>query len=122
MRILLVEDDKMIAETIRSGLIGQHYYVDVAYDGRQGEDLAWSNDYDLIILDIMLPKMDGRQLCRSLRDEGVQIPILMLTALASESDIVAGLDLGADDYLTKPFSFAVLLARVRSLMRRQSGQ
>jgi DNA-binding response OmpR family regulator len=94
----------------------------VAYDGRQGEDLAWSNDYDLIILDIMLPKMDGRQLCRSLRDEGVQIPILMLTALASESDIVAGLDLGADDYLTKPFSFAVLLARVRSLMRRQSGQ
>jgi DNA-binding response OmpR family regulator len=122
MRILLVEDDKMIAETIRSGLIEQHYYVDVAHDGQQGEDLAWSNDYDLIILDIMLPKIDGKEVCRSLRREGVQIPILMLTALASESDIVAGLDLGADDYMTKPFSFAVLLARIRSLMRRQSEQ
>src|SRR5688572_29566025 len=92
MRILLVEDDKMIAETIRSGLIEQHYYVDVAHDGQQGEDLAWSNDYDLIILDIMLPKIDGKEVCRSLRREGVQIPILMLTALASESDIIAGLD------------------------------
>jgi two-component system, OmpR family, copper resistance phosphate regulon response regulator CusR len=120
MRILLIEDDKMIAETIRSGLIEQRYYVDVAHDGRQGEDLAWSNDYDLIILDIMLPKVDGKEVCRSLRREGVQTPILMLTALASESDIIAGLDLGADDYLTKPFSFAVLLARIRSLIRRRS--
>jgi DNA-binding response OmpR family regulator len=122
MRILVVEDDEAIADIIRCGLVAQHYYVDIAADGETAVDLAWSNDYDLLILDIMLPKKNGRDVCRELRDEGLMTPILMLTALASEEDMISGLDIGADDYLTKPFSFNVLLARVRSLTRRQSEQ
>jgi DNA-binding response OmpR family regulator len=122
MRILVVEDDEAIADIIRCCLVSQHYYVDIAYDGKTAEDLAWSNDYDLIILDVMLPKKNGRDVCRALRQEGVVTPIMMLTALASEEDMITGLDIGADDYLTKPFSFSVLLARVRSLTRRQSEQ
>lgn len=122
MRILIVEDDVNIADVIQRGLVQQHYSVDVAYDGENGMDLAWSNDYDLVILDVMLPKKNGNEVCRSLREEGLSTPILMLTALGSPSDVIRGLDQGADDYLTKPFDFGVLLARVRSLTRRHSEQ
>jgi DNA-binding response OmpR family regulator len=120
MRILVVEDDVNIADVIRRGLIDQHYSVDLAYDGDAGCEMAWSNDYDLIILDVMLPKMNGTDVAKALRSEGLSTPILMLTALGSASDIIQGLDQGADDYLTKPFDFGILLARVRSLTRRRS--
>ncbi len=119
MRILVVEDDENIASVIRRGLVEQHYSVDVAPDGEEGQDAAWSNDYDLIILDVMLPKIDGYSLCKMLRDEGLTTPILMLTALGGSNDVITGLDQGADDYLTKPFDFGVLLARIRSLTRRR---
>ena len=118
MRILIVEDDFMIAELLRRGLGDQHYVVDIASDGDEGLDLALSNDYDLMILDVMLPKMNGRDLCREVRKEGVMVPILMLTGLGSSHDVITSLDLGADDYLTKPFDLGVLQARVRSLTRR----
>ena len=120
MRILIVEDDFMIAELLRRGLGDQHYVVDIASDGDEGLDLALSNDYDLMILDVMLPKMNGRDLCREVRKEGVMVPILMLTGLGSSHDVITSLDLGADDYLTKPFDLGVLQARVRSLTRRRS--
>jgi DNA-binding response OmpR family regulator len=120
MRILLVEDDSNIRETIRRTLVEQHYLVDTASDGEEGEDLALSNDYDLIILDIMLPKVDGRTVCRRIREEEITTPILMMTALGENEDVIEGLDAGADDYIVKPFHLGVLLARVRSLARRVS--
>jgi DNA-binding response OmpR family regulator len=120
MRILIVEDDVMIADLLRRGLSEQHYVIDVASDGDDGLDLALSNDYDLVILDVMLPRMNGRELCREVRREGVMTPILMLTGLGSSHDVITSLDMGADDYLTKPFDLGVLQARVRSLMRRRS--
>jgi DNA-binding response OmpR family regulator len=120
MRILVVEDDANIADVLQRGLVEQHYSVDVACDGEEGEDMAWSNEYDLLIVDVRMPKKDGLALCKSLRAEGLATPILMLTALASPGDTITGLDHGADDYLTKPFDFGVLLARVRSLTRRRS--
>lgn len=119
MRILVVEDDENIASVIRRGLVDQHYSVDVANDGDAGLESGCCNDYDLIILDVMLPKMDGYSLCKSLRQEGVSTPILMLTALGASNDVIMGLDQGADDYLTKPFDFGILLARIRSLTRRR---
>lgn len=122
MRILIVEDDPGIANVIRRGLIDQHYSVDIAGDGEIGLDLALCNDYDLVILDILLPKLDGRSLLKQLREAEFTPPVLMLTALDSPGEVVAGLDLGADDYLSKPFDFNVLLARVRSLTRRRSNQ
>lgn len=122
MRILVVEDDPNIADVVRRGLTAQHYSVDTADNGAAGEELALVNDYDLIILDILLPQKDGRAVCSSLREQGIDTPILMLTALSSAEEMITGLDLGADDYLTKPFHFGVLLARVRSLSRRQSEQ
>ena len=122
MRILLIEDDPDIADLVRRGLSARHYVVDVAHDGEAGSELAWSNEYDLMIMDIHMPKMDGRTLCRSLRAEKITTPILMLTAMSGREDIIAGLDDGADDYLTKPFDFGVLLARVRALTRRGSEQ
>jgi two-component system, OmpR family, copper resistance phosphate regulon response regulator CusR len=122
MRILIVEDDPNIADVIRRGLVAQHYSVDVAADGRRGEELALVNDYDLIILDILLPFKDGRDVCQSLRNKEIATPILMLTALGEVEDKIHGLDIGADDYLTKPFHFGELLARVRSLSRRQTDQ
>jgi DNA-binding response OmpR family regulator len=121
MRILIVEDDVNIADVVRRGLVQQHYSVDVVHDGHKGEELAMVNDYDLIILDLMLPGKDGHAICRSLRREGIITPILMLTALGADADVIRGLDVGADDYLTKPFHFGVLLARVRSLSRRASS-
>jgi two-component system copper resistance phosphate regulon response regulator CusR len=120
MRILIVEDDINIADVLRRGLVEQHYSVDVANDGRAGYEMALVNEYDLVVLDIMLPGMNGREICRGLRAEGVLTPILMLTALGSAGDVITGLDAGADDYLTKPFDFGILLARVRSLTRRNS--
>ena len=120
MRILVVEDDANIAAAIRRELVDQHYSVDVASDGMAGEDLALSNDYDLILLDLMLPKKDGRDVCKSLREDGLTTPILMMTALGEAEDTIHGLDAGADDYLVKPFHMGVLLARIRSLSRRKS--
>jgi two-component system, OmpR family, copper resistance phosphate regulon response regulator CusR len=122
MRILVVEDDKNIAEVIQRGLSEQHYSVDVARDGEEGAYLALTSDYDVIILDIMLPKKNGWQVCKEIREEGSKSPVIMLTALDSVEDKIKGLDWGADDYLTKPFHFGELLARVRSLVRRQSEQ
>jgi len=119
MRILLVEDETKIASFIERGLKEQHYAVDVAADGEEGLYLAEINPYDLILLDIMLPKKDGITICRELRDQKINAPILMLTARDAVKDKVSGLNAGADDYLTKPFSFSELLARVRALLRRE---
>lgn len=119
MRILLVEDEKRIANFIKRGLKEEHYVVDVAYDGKEGEFLADINEYDLIILDVMLPEKNGISLCRDLRKKKNFTPILMLTARDSINDKVQGLDSGADDYLTKPFAFEEFLARVRALTRKQ---
>lgn len=118
MRILVVEDEKKIASFIQRGLSEQHYTVDVAYDGDEGLYLAEINPYDLIILDIMLPGKDGFAICRELREQNNDVPILMLTARDDVSDKIYGLDSGADDYLTKPFAFGEFLARVRVLLRR----
>ena len=118
MRILLVEDDVAIAQSLKEGLEDEAYAVDVAHDGDEGYRTAPADDYDVIILDVMLPEMNGYEVCRALRKDGNQTPILMLTARDAERDIVEGLDVGADDYLAKPFSFEVLLARLRALLRR----
>ena len=118
MRILLVEDEHRIANTIKRGLEQEKYAVDVAYDGDTGLDLAFGEDYDLLILDRMLPGMDGLEICRQLREKNIHTPILLLTAKSQIQDKVEGLDSGADDYLTKPFSFEELLARIRALIRR----
>jgi heavy metal response regulator len=120
MRILLVEDEKKIAGFIKRGLTEEKYIVDTAFDGEQGLYLAEVNPYDLIILDIMLPLKDGISVCRELRENHINIPVLMLTAKDEVKDKVLGLDCGADDYLTKPFAFAEFLARVRALMRRKT--
>jgi len=121
MRILVVEDQKKTASFIRKGLVEQGYAVDVVRDGSEAEVQARSNDYDLIILDVMLPGQDGMQVCRNLRRLKIHAPILMLTALSTTQDKVRGLDSGADDYLGKPFEFSELLARVRALLRRHQG-
>ena len=118
MRILLVEDDVAIARSLKEGLEDEAYAVDVAHDGDEGYRTVTADDYDVIILDVMLPEMNGYEVCRELRQDGNQTPILMLTARDAERDIVEGLDMGADDYLAKPFSFDVLLARLRALLRR----
>lgn len=122
MRILIVEDEKKIAALIKRGLKEEGYASDVASDGVEGEFLATTNQYDAIILDVMLPKMDGISLCRSLRARKISTPIIMVTAKDAVSDKVRGLDSGADDYLTKPFAFEELLARIRSLMRKHETQ
>ena len=120
MRILIVEDEKRIADFIARGLKEEHYAVDIAYDGEQGLYLAEINTYDLMIFDIMLPKHNGVEMCRELRSKKINTPILMLTARAAVKDKVTGLNAGADDYLTKPFSFEELLARVKVLLRRMT--
>jgi heavy metal response regulator len=118
VRILLVEDEQKVASFIRSALEEQAYAVDVSHDGEEGLEVAESTDYDLLILDIMLPKVDGFQLLRRLRTRKPGLPVLVLTARGSVEDRVRGLDLGADDYLVKPFALAELTARVRALLRR----
>lgn len=122
MRILLVEDEKKIASFIDRGLKEQHYAVDMAHDGKSGSLLASDNEYDLIILDVMLPDMDGFALCQEIRNKKNTTPILLLTARSKVSDKVRGLDGGADDYLTKPFEFEELLARIGALLRRKNSQ
>ncbi|MFQ5673271.1 MAG: heavy metal response regulator transcription factor [Nitrospinales bacterium] len=118
MRILIIEDEKKVAGFIKKGLEEETYAVDVAYDGEEGLYLARENLYDLIILDIMLPKMDGLEVLTRLREDKIDTPILLLTAKDSVEDRVRGLNKGADDYLTKPFAFSELLARTRVLLRR----
>lgn len=118
MRILIVEDEHKIANSIKKGLEHEKYIVDVAYDGTSGFDLAIGEEFDLIILDRLLPGIDGIQICKKLRDSGNHTPILMLTAKGQIEDRVEGLNAGADDYLVKPFAFSELVARVRALLRR----
>jgi len=118
MRILVVEDEHKIANSIKRGFEQETWAVDVAYDGEEGYDFAAGEEYDAILLDLMLPKMDGMELCKKLREEGNNTPILMLTARGEIGDKVEGLNSGADDYLVKPFAFEELLARVRALVRR----
>jgi len=120
MRILLVEDEPRMANVIAKGLREQSYAVDIAQDGAAGLYQASINDYDLIILDVLLPQRDGYEVCHELRVRGDSTPVLMLTARAAVDDRLAGFDAGADDYLTKPFSFRELLARIRALLRRDS--
>lgn len=118
MRILVVEDERIIANTIKEGLEQDGYAVDVAYDGEDGYNTASADEYDVIISDVMMPEMDGFAMVKKLREDGNKTPILMLTAKSQETDVVRGLDTGADDYLAKPFAFNVLSARVRALLRR----
>jgi heavy metal response regulator len=118
MRILLIEDDKGIVRFVKKGLLENSYSVDVEFDGEAGFHSARQQNYDLIVLDIMLPKMDGREVLKRMRGMEVQTPVIFLTAKDSESDIVQGLNIGADDYLVKPFSFSELLARIRAVLRR----
>lgn len=122
MRILIIEDEVNLADAIKRALTEQHYSVDIASNGEEGLEYAEVNDYDLLILDIMLPDIKGWDVCAELRRNKFTTPILMLTALDSIENKIRGLDSGADDYLTKPFDLGELLARVRSLMRRQTQQ
>lgn len=118
MKILVVEDEHKIANLLKQGLEQEKYIVDVAYDGTSGFDLALEEDFDLIILDRLLPGIDGLKICKNLREKGNNTPVLMLTAKIQIEDRVEGLNSGADDYLTKPFAFEELLARVKALGRR----
>lgn len=118
MKILIVEDEKKVASFIKRGLEDDSYQVTLSYDGADGLKRASSGEFDLIILDCMLPKKDGLTVLHELREAGNQVPVLMLTAKAETADVVSGLDAGADDYLVKPFAFAELQARVRALIRR----
>jgi len=122
MRILVIEDEVKIAQFIKRGLKEEGYAVDTAGDGEEGHFVLSSNEYDAIILDLMLPKIDGLTLCRTLRKEGNQTPIIMLTAKDTVKDKVKGLDSGADDYLPKPFAFEELLARVRVVLRKKDSR
>ncbi|HTL70465.1 MAG TPA: response regulator transcription factor [Candidatus Eisenbacteria bacterium] len=119
MRILVVEDEEKIASFIKRGLKEEGYAVDVSKDGEDGHFLATTNEYDLMILDLMIPKIDGLTLCRKLRDTKMNAPVIMLTAKDDVKSKVSGLDAGADDYVTKPFAFEELLARIRALLRKK---
>ena len=118
MRVLLVEDDRGVSRFIKKGLKEEGYVVDAAFDGEEGLHLALSQTYDLIILDILLPEMNGYEVLRKIREKGVVIPVICLTAKDEKEDIIKGLELGADDYLVKPFSFSELLARIKAVLRR----
>jgi two-component system OmpR family response regulator len=118
MRVLVVEDEARLVETVRRALTAEGFNVDVAFDGAEGLWAATENTYDAVVLDIMLPKLSGYRVCQQLREAGVWTPVLMLTAKDGEYDQADAFDLGADDYLTKPFSFVVLVARLRALIRR----
>jgi heavy metal response regulator len=119
MRILVIEDEKKVASFIKKGLEEEHYAVDTAYDGEIGLYMADVNEYDLIVLDLMIPKIDGLEVLKRIRSSKNNVPILILTAKNTVEDIVKGLDSGCDDYLTKPFNFMVFLARIRALLRRE---
>ena len=120
MKILLVEDEEKLLESIREGLVHSGYVVDTALDGEEGSFMAFTNDYDLIILDINLPKKDGFEILREIRERDREVNIIILTALSDVDDRVRGFDLGANDYVLKPFHFEELKARIRSLLRRQT--
>ena len=122
MRILVIEDDADLAQFICKGLKEERYAVDLAADGVEGLELALANPYDLLIVDIMLPKLDGFTVCRRLRAAGNPVPVLLMTARDTVEDKVSGFDVGADQFLTKPFAFAELLARIRALLRRGNPQ
>lgn len=119
MAILIIEDEKKLVDVLSRALKVERYSVDVAYDGEEGLDKALKGHYDLIILDIMLPKKDGLEVCRELRDRGIQTPIIMLTAKGTVEDRVVGLNARADDYLVKPFGMDELFARIRAILRRR---
>lgn len=118
MRILVIEDERRLSDIIKKGFIEDSFAVDQAFDGENGQFLAENEQYDLIVLDIMLPKIDGLTLCKNIRAKNIKTPILMLTAKSSTEDKVSGLDSGADDYITKPFSFIEFRSRVHALIRR----
>ena len=118
MRVLVVEDEHKIAQAIKKGLEQEGYAVDIAYDGEEGYDLASTEEYSVILLDLMLPSLDGISVCKKLREQNIHTPILMLTAKGELYDKVTGLNSGADDYLVKPFAFSELLARIKALTRR----
>jgi len=122
MKILLVEDEPAVANFISKGFNEQSWQVDMAYDGMMGKKLALQNTYDLMVLDVILPHLNGIELCIEIRKFDRNVPILMLSALGATEDVITGLDVGADDYLTKPFKFKELLARVRALSRRRDGR
>jgi heavy metal response regulator len=122
MRILVIEDEKKVATFIKKGLVEEHYAVDTAFDGEEGLYLSEINEYDLIVLDLMIPKIDGFGVLKKIRERKNNVPILVLTAKDSIDDTVRGLDAGCDDYLTKPFAFAELLARIRALLRRDKKE
>jgi len=119
-RILLIEDEPNVSSFIKQGLEEQEYAVDTAFDGKMGLNLFSKNQYDLILLDVMLPILSGHEVCKEIRTGDSSTPILMLTALSTSADIVSGLDAGADDYLVKPFKFQELMARIRALGRRKN--
>lgn len=121
MKILIIEDDSRVAELIQRGLEEQGYKITLSYDGLSGKKLAGQNDYDLIITDIILPKMDGIDLCKEIKQSQPDLPIIMLTALGTTDDKVEGFDAGADDYLVKPFEMRELLARIRALLKRSNN-
>src|ERR1700752_873553 len=122
MRVLVVEDERRMAAALSRGLRAEGFAVDLAHDGEEGLHLAREGEYDGVVLDIMLPRLSGYNVCARLRAEENWVPILMLSAKDGEYDLADGLDLGADDYLTKPFSYVVLVARLRALMRRGGGR
>ena len=121
MRILIIEDEKKVASFIKKGLEEEYFAADIAYDGREGLRLVTSEEYDIVIMDIMLPYMDGFTLVKEIRKQNILTPVLMLTVKDSIKDKVEGLDAGADDYLTKPFAFEELIARLRALLRRNEN-
>lgn len=118
MKILLVEDESKVAHFISKGLEEEGYKVDVAYDGKKGLDSVSASAYDIVLLDLMIPEVDGLEVLKRMRASGIDTPVLIITAKSSKEDVVKGLDTGSDDYLTKPFSFDELLARIRALLRR----
>lgn len=121
MKILLVEDEPKVVDFLRRGLEEQGYETEVAYDGMMGERLALKGNHDLMIIDVILPYINGFELCKRIREKGMDVPVLMLTALGTTEDKVSGFDSGTDDYLVKPFEFAELLARINALIKRRSG-
>ena len=118
MKILIIEDEPQVVEFLKKGLTEKGYETVVAYDGQMGERLASKGEFDFIILDVILPVLNGYELCKRIREKGLQVPVLMLTALGTTDDKVTGFDAGADDYLVKPFEFAELLSRIKALTKR----